>query len=536
MPKSEGSVMLVDDFLARAAVRSPDAVAAIDEKRSIRYGQLERAANGVAALMRRQGVKPGDRVVVAMENSIPFIACYFGVLKAGGVVVPLPPVKSADRLPYAIGDCAPAACLVGPLSGAVASMLSRSVPVVMAAGYQENDRFCSDAQVPTFDLDEVAACANDSALRRIDIDLAAIIYTSGSTGAPRGVMLTHLNLRSNTESIIQYLGLTSSDRVMVVLPFHYIYGLSLLNTHIAAGGGVVIDNRITFPNAVLETVRRQEVTGFAGVPSTFALLLDRSSIRKMGFPSLRYVTQAGGAMPPSRIREWREALPEVPFYVMYGATEAAGRLSYLDPRELERRLGSIGCAIPNVRLTVVSEDGRTAAPREVGEIVASGSTVSPGYWNCPDETREMFGPGGYRTGDLGYADEDGFLYLTGRRHDLLKVGGYRVSVKEIEDVLNEHVAVHEVAVVGVADDLLGDRLVAFISLRNGDAADEQTLRAFCRRHLPEYKVPLRIVITGDLPKGPAGKLLKSALREKALHMAQEVTPAKTVAPGQEPAG
>ena len=261
----------------------------------------------------------------------------------------------------------------------------------------------------------------------IDLDLAAIIYTSGSTGVPRGVMLSHLNIRSNTESIIEYLHLTSADRVMCVLPFYYVYGLSLLHTHIAVGGSLIVDTRFAFPNVVLKSMQDHQATGFAGVPSTFALLMHRSNLTKMAFPSLRYVTQAGGGMPPARIREWLEKGPRARFYVMYGATEASARLTYLEPEDLERKLGSIGRAIPNVEMLVVNDDEKSRAPGEVGELVARGSNISRGYWNAAEETAERFGPQGYRTGDLGYADAEGFLYLVGRKHDMIKVGAHRVG-------------------------------------------------------------------------------------------------------------
>jgi acyl-CoA synthetase (AMP-forming)/AMP-acid ligase II len=216
-------------------------------------------------------------------------------------------------------------------------------------------------------------------------------------------------------------------------------------------------------------------------------------------------------MAPAHIREWRAAMPSVPFYVMYGATEAGARLTFLDPSELDRRPGSIGKAIPNVELRVITEDGRTAAPREVGELVARGSNISPGYWNHPDETRAAFSGGAYRTGDLAYADEDGFFYLVGRRHEMLKVGAHRVGAREIEDVISEHPSVHEVAVLGEAHALLGEVPVAVVTPRAG-VVDPLDVIAFCRSRLPEHKVPARIVVQDELPKSGAGKIDKRQLR------------------------
>jgi acyl-CoA synthetase (AMP-forming)/AMP-acid ligase II len=353
----------------------------------------------------------------------------------------------------------------------------------------------------------------------VDIDLAAIIYTSGSTGEPRGVMLSHRNFVANARSIVHYLGLTDSDRAMSILPFYYVYGLSVLHSHLAVGGSVVIDNRFTFPNVVLEAMRQHRVTGFAGVPSTFALLLHRSALESISLPDLRYVTQAGGAMSPARVVEWLERGPQVPFFVMYGATEAAARLTYLDPVRLREKLGSIGTPIPNVEIVVVKSDGSIAGVGEVGELVARGANIASGYWNDAAETREKFGPLGYRTGDLGYADADGYLYLVGRVHDMLKVGAHRVGAKEIEDVLAEFPGLHEAAVVGAPDDLMGEVPVAFVSLTGELSADDATkeaLLAFCRSRLPGHKVPARILFRRELPKlGAVGKIDKARLRDEA---------------------
>jgi acyl-CoA synthetase (AMP-forming)/AMP-acid ligase II len=366
-----------------------------------------------------------------------------------------------------------------------------------------------------------AASVEPADVRSIDVDLAAIIYTSGSTGAPRGVMLTHRNIVSNTESIVTYLRLTAADRVMCVLPFYYVYGLSLLHTHMAVGGSVVVDNRFTFPNVVLTAMQQQHVTGFAGVPSTFALLLHRSNLDEVTLPDLRYVTQAGGGLPPARILEWLERGPKVPFYVMYGATEASARLTYLPPAELRRKLGSIGRAIPNVEIVVVGDEGGVVPPGEVGELVARGANISPGYWNNPEESGQRFSPLGYRTGDLGYADEEGYLFLVGRRHDMLKVGAHRVGAKEIEDVLHEYPGVHEVAVVGVPDELLGEVPVAFLAMRDSEREDAEALLQFCRTRLATHKLPARFIFQPELPKTPGvGKIDKLALHERLAPEAQ----------------
>jgi long-chain acyl-CoA synthetase len=510
--------MLVHRLLEDSAARRPEAPAIVDGARVASYGELDRLANRFANVLERAGVNRHDRVVVALENSIELATAYLGTMKAGAVAVPLPAGPKSDRLATAVADCTPAAAVIdAPTAREVdATHPLASVRSLFVAGRPKYGQTLPSTSVP---FKDAMSAASDEPLgvRAIDIDLAAIIYTSGSTGEPRGVMLTHRNFVSNARSIVSYLQLTERDRVMCVLPFYYVYGLSLLHTHLAVGGSVVIDNRFVYPNVVLRAMQEQAVTGFAGVPSTFALLLHRSELESTPLPALRYVTQAGGAMPVPRIEEWLARGPKVPFYVMYGATEASARLTFLDPARLRDKAGSIGKAIPNVEILLVKDDGQIAAPNEIGELVARGANIAQGYWNSPEETREKFGPLGYRTGDLGYADDEGFLFLVGRRHDMLKVGAHRVGAKEIEDALHEFAGVHEAAVVGIPHDLLGEVPVAFVSLRDAGQADADSLQAFCRSRLPAHKVPAHVVILPDLPKlGSVGKLDKTSLRAMAL--------------------
>jgi acyl-CoA synthetase (AMP-forming)/AMP-acid ligase II len=502
--------MLVHDLLSHSAQRTPDSIAVIDHGHAVTYRALEGMAQRVASQLQRSGVRQGDRVVLALENSTALVACYFGILQSGAVVVPLPSGPRSDRLVRALLDCTPAASIVDestwPLlaSATPDGSLRRFVvsrDASSAAAFVLKDMSLQGALPPS---------SNPPAV--VETDLAAILYTSGSTGAPRGVMLTHRNITTNTASIVDYLHLSEADRVMVVLPFYYVYGLSLLHTHVAVGGCVVLDNRFAFPNVVLNAMRDHAVTGFAGVPSTFAILLHRSNLRGTSLPALRYVTQAGGPMAPARIEEWLRAVPGVPLYVMYGATEAAARLAYVPPEELTRRPGTIGRAIRGVELRVLRDDGTVAGPGEVGELVARGPNISPGYWNCDEGTRERFGPEGYRTGDLGFGDSDGFLYLVGRRHDMIKVGAHRVSAKEIEEVVHAHPAVHEAAVVPSLHELLGEVPVAHVVLREPGLASSRDLIAFCRDRLPEHKVPAHVVFHSQLPKSGAGKIDKRALQ------------------------
>ena len=496
MPPRPQHVTTLHDLLLRPAAGTPDAVAVADAAGSLSYAALDAASRAVAGRLIDGGVSPGDRVVLALENSRWFVAAYLGVLRAGAVAVPLAPGQRSDRIAIAADDCTPTGAIVDRATAP--HLAGRAIAVSIEAG----------------DLERIASATSGVTLPAVDAeDLAAIIYTSGSTGAPRGVMLSHANLVANTQSILDYLPITATDRAMLVLPLFYVYGLSVLHTHLAAGASIVIDNRFAFPNAVLTAMQQQAVTSFAGVPSTYAILLDRSAIRKTPLPALRYVTQAGGAMPPARVREWLEAVPGVPMFLMYGATEAGARLAYLDPSELPRRIGSIGRAIPGVELSVIREDGSPAAVGDVGELIARGANIARGYWQQPQETAQAFIDGAYRTGDLAYQDADGFFFLVGRRKEFLKIGAHRVGPWEIEHALAEHPAVAEAAVIGVPHDLLGEAAVACIVARDGMPVSDADLARWCRGRLPEYKVPVRILMRDALPRTASGKLDRPALAE-----------------------
>jgi len=344
-------------------------------------------------------------------------------------------------------------------------------------------------------------------------DLCAILYTSGSTGMPRGVTLTHGNLRANTRQILDYLHLTADDSVLCVLPFHYSFGNSLLLTHVAVGGRVVVDNKFAYPSAVVDHLEASRVTGFSGVPSTFAILAARTDFLARPWPHLRYITQAGGAMTRALQRQLRDTLPEhVTMFIMYGQTEGGARLSYVPPERLVDKYGSIGIGIPGVDLTVRRADGSECDVDEVGEVVAQGDNIMQGYWNDPEETAGVLYPDGLHTGDLGKRDEDGFIWLVDRIKNMIKAGANRVSAKEVEEVIAEVACVQEACVVGVADELLGEAIEAYVVARPGPAYDENAILQHCREHLAMYKLPRTVHLISAMPKSAAGKVVKRELR------------------------
>jgi long-chain acyl-CoA synthetase len=515
------AMTLIDHFPMRWAGESPAATVAVHFETRLSYAELEERTARTAGWLAACGVLPGDRVVVILDNGLDYLSAFFGILRAGAVVVGINPANTPRDIAYVLPHCGASAVI------AQSRHLARLKQVLPTAPAVSN-LFVTGRTVPELALEvpEGVACRPfqpppEDALHPLaesphldDDALATIIYTSGTTGKPKGVMLTHRNLAANTASIIEYLKLTAGDSVMVVLPFYYSYGLSLLLTHVAVGGRLVIDNRFAYPNKVLETMEREKVTGFAGVPSTFAVLIYKSSIARFSLSSLRYITQAGGPMAPALIEEVGRLLPGREVFIMYGQTEAAARLSYLPPERLEDKLGSIGQAIPGVELVLLDEGGQPVPPGEVGEIVARGANVMAGYWNAPEETEAVLRSEGLRTGDLARMDEDGFLFIVSRKSDMIKSGAHRISPKAIEEVLAEHDAVFESAAVGYPDRILGEGIALFVVPRDGSNLTEAEVLKHCRKNLPRYKIPQRVIFVSQLPKTSSGKIRRPLLQQR----------------------
>jgi long-chain acyl-CoA synthetase len=507
------------DLLTASADRAADRVALTHGQRELSYGDLERGSNRLAHLLRDRGVRRGDRVALLAENGLDYVAGYFGILKSGACCVAL---NGQNRLPtnrMMLAD-----------SGAVGLVASRSqvrtmLPDLVAdrAGLRFVHTDSGDAawtlpaRITASDDRELDGFSEQPPAVSVgEDDLCTILYTSGSTGTPRGVTLTHRNLAANTQQILAYLPVRADDSVLVVLPFHYSYGKSLLLTHVAVGGRLVVDNRFAYPQSVLQTMSEERITSFAGVPSTYAILCARTEFLSRDLPHLRYLTQAGGAMSPALTRRLLDALPaRVRLYVMYGQTEASARLAYVPPDRLPEKIGSIGVAIPDVELRVRRSDGSECDPGETGELVARGANIMRGYWNDPAETDLVLADGALHTGDLGRCDEDGFITIVDRAKNMIKAGANRVSAKEIEDVIAELAGVVEVSVIGVPDALLGEAIEAFVVPAEPESLGEQAILAHCRERLALYKLPRTIHFIGSLPKTAAGKVVKAELAKRA---------------------
>lgn len=484
------------DLLARWARLQPEAEALVQGQRRISYAALWNAAMTVAARLRQEGLQPGERVALLLEASPEYVAGYYGVLAAGGVVVALNTMAKARELAAWLQHCG-ARWLLSD---------GRLQQLDELAG------ICPQLHLPALPLWAGAAqAALPPAAPACPDAPAAIIYTSGTTGAPKGVTLSHRNLMSNVLAVIRYLRLCPADRVMHVLPFYYSYGNSVLHTHLAAGATVIIEASLMYPHRLLERMVAERITGFSGVPATYSLLLSRTQLDAYPLESLRYLTQAGGAMAPAEIVRVRALLPQAEFFVMYGQTEATSRLSYLPPERLADKASSVGVAIADTEIAVLDTDGQPLPPGEVGQVCARGPGIMLGYWQDSEATRQALRSGWLWTGDLGCLDEEGFLYIHGRSSEQIKTGAHRVSPAEIEDVLLSLEGVAEAAAVGIPDPLLGQVIKVWLVPQPQVRLQAQQVLAHCRSHLPIYKVPKQVAFLDALPKTASGKIRRLAL-------------------------
>lgn len=490
-----------------------DATALITSQRKYTFGDIIDASCAVGKNLLECGITKGDRVGILADNSLFWIASYLGTIQIGAVAVPYP--KTLEPARFSI-TCRSIQCR---------AHLAQSHYLERYAGVLPSDIpvFTNDisAQQNTLPVDPIlinfasVACE----IEPVDEihDLAALMFTSGSTGVPRAVMVSHRNIMANTDSIISYLKLQASDRTMCVLPFYYCFGTSLLHTHLRMGASLV--QRDFWPaNVMLEELRLQECTGFAGVPSIFQVLLRNSNFTSQSHRHLRMIQQAGGKLAPAFVTEMLDIIPKTDLFIMYGQTEATARLAYLEPEMTRTKVGSIGRAIPDVQLRIIGADGKELGPNEVGEIEAEGENITLGYWNDPAATSQTFVDGRLRTGDLGFYDDDGYFYIVDRAKDFIKSRGIRFSSQDVEERILTHPGVVEAAVIGEPHQLLGEAVILFVVLAQNSVVNERNIKVYCRQvGMPKYMIPRKVIFLSNLPKNEYGKVLKSVLREGFKH-------------------
>jgi long-chain acyl-CoA synthetase len=458
----------------------------------VSYAELEHRSRRVAGLLRARGVGPGDRVGLMVPNVPAFAECYYGILRAGAVVVPMNVLLKEREVAYYLSD-----------SGARVLLAWHELEEAAAGSAQGGAELVavtpdlSDAQPEPLDH-------GDAVVGRAASDTAVILYTSGTTGTPKGAELTHGNLGTNVEVCVSLFDLTETDVVFGALPLFHSFGQTCgLNTCVRVGACLTLLPRFD-PAQALALLGRHRVTVFQGVPTMYSALLDHPAAGH-DTGSLRRCVSGGAALPREVIRGFEQAFGCV-ILEGYGLSETSPVASF-NPAG-RRKPGSIGIPVPGVEMAVVDRTGMPLPPGDVGEIFIRGHNVMKGYWNRPEATAEAMAGGWFHTGDLATVDEDGYLFIVDRLKDMIIRGGYNVYPREIEEVLYEHPAVAEAAVVGVADVRLGEEVAAVVTLRPGTPAAPEELIAFVRERVAAYKYPRHVCIVDSLPKGPSGKILK----------------------------
>jgi len=510
---------LVRDILEHSADRLPDKLALICEGKRLTYAEIDAMANRLANALITHGVQRGDRVAVYLNNSIEAVVGIFAALKAGAVFVPVNVTTKHEKLVYILNNCRAASMLIDNRRSSMLDQVIKDVPWLKSAilsGGMDAGQSGGDGSLPRIHFDHIQNVYTDHRPPRdnIDLDLACLIYTSGTTGDPKGVMSDHSNVIFAASSIIQYLENTADDIVINVLPLSFDYGLYQLLMTFKFGGTLALERSFAYPSQILKLIELEQVTGFPGVPTIYAILL-QMDLSPFDLSSLRYLTNTAAALPPSHILQLRQKFPWARLYSMYGLTETK-RTLYLPPEQVDQRPGSVGIAIPGTEVWIEDESGNRLGPGQVGELVVRGRHVMRGYWEAPEATAQRYRPGplpGERlcySGDLFRMDEEGFLYFVGRKDDIIKSRGEKVAPKEVENVLYAIQGVIEAAVIGVPDPVLGQAVKAVLVVDGVELSEAQVL-AYCRAHLEDFMVPKSVEFREELPKTTSGKIKKTDL-------------------------
>ena len=492
----------IEEPLFHQARRLPRKHAVVDGEHTCTYEVLADRARRMAGRLCQRGIQTGDRVAIYLDKSLSSVVALYGTWTAGAIAVPVNEGLRTRQLEHVVRHSGARIVVSHPRN------LARIAPAALAdAAFLHADDELED---PLWQPHE----------REGGREPAALLYTSGSTGLPKGILVSHENLLAGTRIVAGYLEIQEDDRILAVLPLSFDYGLNQLLTAIDRGATLFLQ-RSPLPGDIHRALVRHRITGLAGVPPLWIQLLGgRSPLNQDRLPDLRYITNSGGVFPTDLVAHCRRLLPATRLYLMYGLSEAF-RSTYLPPDELDRRPGSMGRAMPETEIYVLDERGRPCAPDEVGELVHAGPTVALGYWRDPEATAAVFResplapPGSSErvvySGDLVRSDDDGYLYFVGRRDQLIKCQGFRVSPDEVEETLHSSGLLAEVAVCGIPDPNLGQAIVAHVVPRDPAAFTEESLLGFCRREMPAYMVPRAVRTHVSLPRTPSGKLDRKAL-------------------------
>lgn len=509
---------LLREGMIRSASLHPDKVALIVEGKEYTYGQLFEVSRRMAAVLLDRGLKRGDRVAVYMDNTWPCITSIYGTLLAGGVFLMINPQTKAEKLHFILQDSEAAFLITDSHLSGQFLKATKGLPAlqgIIASGTLTIPEQAA-VRVEAFDAVIGASVPLEKSGFVIPNDLAALIYTSGSTGNPKGVMQTHQAMVFAAWSLIEYLRLSADDRILLVLPLAFDYGLYQLLMAMKLGATLIVERSFTFPGQVYKKLLDEKATVFPGVPTIFSTMISGHRKKKLVFPEITRVTNTAAALPADSIPQLHEIFPNALLYKMYGLTECK-RVSYLEPELIDEKPSSVGQAIPGTEVFLRSPDGDPVPPGDTGILYVRGPHIMAGYWKQPALTDEVLKPGllpGERilcTGDWFRQDQDGFLYFVGRSDDIIKTRGEKVSPVEVEQTLHGIDGIKEAVVIGVDDSQLGQAIHAFVVLEAGSGLTDRKIKKICLARLENFMVPKNVVVLDAFPKTANGKIDKKVL-------------------------
>jgi long-chain acyl-CoA synthetase len=486
-------------ILTHAADRDPGQVAVRLDHVELSYGQLDEASAWFAGVLAAKGLVEGDRVAIMLPNIPHFAVCYYGALRAGELVVPINVLLSRRELAFQLRDCG------ARLLFAWEGFAGEAQP-----GARDADAECVLIAPRGFEPPLPAIEPRRDVVDAEPDDTAVILYTSGTTGTPKGAELTHQSLLRNCQLMREALDLGADAVTLGALPLFHSFGQTCaLNTTVAGGGTLTLIPRFD-PVKALEIIQRDRVNLFEGVPTMYEAMLHHPERKRFDTSSLKLCISGGSAMPVELIRRFEDAFA---CSVMegYGLSETSPVASF-NPPDRERKPGSIGVPVEGVEMKVVDDEDKEVPRGEIGEIVIRGHNVMKGYWNQPDATAEAIRDGWFHSGDMARVDEDGYFFIVDRKKDMIIRGGYNVYPREIEEILYQHPAVREAAVIGIPHDLYGEEIAAAIALKDGAQTTPEELREYVKEEVAAYKYPRHIWLVHELPQGPTGKILKRQIQ------------------------
>lgn len=514
--------VLVHEFLSLSASKFPDKEALVFGKARFTYKQIDYQSDILASQLIQLGVNRHDRVIIFGDNAVETIISLYAILKAGAVFIILNGSLKPNKLNYVIKDSGSRLLIIQRSKSEILTQLKNEsnidIPIIWFGDTknEKEENFNWNNLAENTDQDYKILENRKSEI--IDYDLATLIYTSGSTGEPKGVMSSHNNMISAARSIIKYIENTKEDKLLVVLPLSFDYGLYQVIMTFVFGGTIVLEKSFSFPIEILKILQKEKITGFPIVPTILAMLLKLKNISSYDLSSLRYISNTGAALPVEHIKKFRQLFPVVKLFSMFGLTECK-RISYLNPALIDKKPGSVGKAIPNCETFIVDENANEVNPGEIGELIVRGSNVMRGYWNSPALTSKVFrdwkfdGEKALFTGDLFYQDDEGFLYFVGRKDDMIKTKGERVSPKEIENILCNLDGISEAAVIGIPDEILGQTIKVFIVKKDEIKLTKNDIFLYCSKNMESFMLPKEIVFLDTLPKSTNGKVDKKILKQ-----------------------